>query len=162
MTDEITEGAALFSPDGLYRYELRRIWDPARILVLFVMLNPSTANAQHDDPTIRRCLGFAREWGYGGLLVGNLFGLRATDPRMLQESADPVGPDNDFHLDALMAKADLAVMAWGARGDLKRVEVVKGLLRRHRMAACSLGTTKAGQPRHPLYVPKDVTIEGWK
>ena len=88
--------SADFSACGTYRYALRRIWLPAAPQVLFIGLNPSTADEKSDDPTIRRCLGFARSWGYGGLIVANLFAYRATAPSALREARDPIGPLNDL------------------------------------------------------------------
>jgi hypothetical protein len=96
---------ATFDPTGAYRYALWRVWDGNRPPLVFVMLNPSIADAERDDPTIRRCLGFACAWGYGALTVVNLFALRATCPHTLRRAADPVGPDNDEHLRAALAGA---------------------------------------------------------
>lgn len=98
-------GGAHLSACGAYRYALRRTWDPARPAALFVGLNPSTADAERDDPTTRRCVRFARDWGFGGLLVGNLFAYRATRPRDLRAAAEPVGPENDWWLAALAREA---------------------------------------------------------
>src|SRR3989449_11540410 len=104
---------ACFSRCGTYRYALWRRW-AAGPQVLFVMLNPSTADAQRDDPTIRRCIGFARRWGCGGIEVVNLFALRATDPRRLRYTRDPVGPENVAHLARAAGRASLVGAAWGA------------------------------------------------
>src|SRR5689334_18589152 len=112
-------GGALFDPTGRYRYRLWRQWDPAKPAVAFVMLNPSTADATTDDPTIRRCFGFAQGWGFGRLEVVNLFALRATDPRELARHPDPVGPANDAHIAAALALTDQAVAAWGCGGALR-------------------------------------------
>src|SRR5438128_11131670 len=107
-------GGATFSRDRRYRYRLWRRWDRSRAVVAFVMLSPSTADAMHDDPTIRRCVGFARAWGCGGVDVVNLFALRATDPRALRKAADPIGPANERHLRRAVRAAGLVVLAWGA------------------------------------------------
>ena len=107
-------GGATFSADRRYRYRLWREWDRSRAVVAFVMLNPSTADASRDDPTIRRCIGFARAWGFGGVEVANLFALRATDPRHLRGVPDPVGPRNARSLKLALAHASLVVVAWGA------------------------------------------------
>ena len=104
-------GGATFSRDRRYRYRLWRRWDRSRAVVAFVMLNPSTADAMHDDPTIRRCVGFARAWGFGGVDVVNLFALRATDTRALRKAADPIGPANDRHLRRAVRSAGLIVLA---------------------------------------------------
>src|SRR5881396_744410 len=112
-------GGATFSRDRRYRYRLWRRWDRSRAVVAFVMLNPSTADAMHDDPTIRRCIGFARNWGFGGVDVVNLFALRATDPRALRRAHDPVGPANDRHIASAGSRASLVILAWGAQGRLR-------------------------------------------
>lgn len=110
-------GAAVFSPCGVYRYRLERAIAPQlERVVAFVMLNPSTATEHVDDPTIRRCIGFARSWDAGRLVIGNLFALRATDPRVMKAHAEPVGPDNDQHLLAIAREAHLVVCAWGNHG----------------------------------------------
>ncbi len=115
------------------------------------MLNPSTADAERDDPTIRRCAGFARSWGFGGMTVVNLFALRATDPARLRRARDPVGRDNDRHI-AAAASAGLVVVAWGVHGRLgERDRAVLALLSGCRPGC--LGTTRGGHPRHPLYLP---------
>ncbi|TMC73897.1 MAG: DUF1643 domain-containing protein [Chloroflexi bacterium] len=141
-------GGATFSADRRYRYRLWRRWDRTRPIVAFVMLNPSTADARHDDPTIRRCLGFARRWGYGGIEVVNLFAYRATDPRALRTVRDPVGRANRGHIQSALRRATLVIVAWGARAD--------GSLLAELAEARCLGLTRAGQPRHPLYLRGDV------
>lgn len=136
-----------------WRYELRRIWDPTLPLVVWVMLNPSTATADEDDPTIRRCRDFSKSWRSGGFIVVNLFALRATDPRELVHHADPVGPDNDAHLSKVAAEAGLLVCAWGAHKMVgPRVERVLARFGSGGITPRCLGTTKGGHPRHPLYV----------
>lgn len=147
--------SAEISPCGTYRYALRRTWNPARPAVLFVMLNPSTADAEHDDRTIGRCVGFARAWGYGGLLVGNLFAYRATRPRDLRAVAEPVGPENDQWLEVLAREAGAVVAAWGNDGRLRARDA--HVLQLLDAARClCLKRTKAGAPWHPLYVQAGV------
>jgi len=140
-------GGATFSRDRRYRYRLWRRWDQTRPVVVFVLLNPSTADARHDDPTIRRCLGFARRWGYGGIEVVNLFAYRATDPRVLRTVRDPVGRANRHQVRAALARAELVVLGWGASTEGDRMLKVSH--------AYCLGLTSAGQPRHPLYLRRD-------
>lgn len=114
-----------------------------------------TADARFDDPTIRRRLGFARGWGYNRLLVGNLFALRATNPDELLAADDPVGPENDDWLAVLAGRASMIVLAWGAHKAAylgERAVAVRGLLRGV-APTYSLGTTRGGQPKHPLYLP---------
>lgn len=153
---------AEFSDDEVYRYRLRRSFagnvleKPVRP-VTFLMLNPSTATALEDDPTIRRCIGYARAWGYTDLLVANIFALRSTDPDALLSHADPVGPENDAVL------ADLpdgpVIAAWGSHiAARKRAGRVVELVRRPLMA---LGVTQGGAPRHPLYLRADLCPQPW-
>lgn len=145
---------ALVSPCGAYRYWLRRQWpDGDGKVVCFVMLNPSTADGDVDDPTLRRCMGFARQWGFSTLSVRNLYALRSTNPANLLTHRDPIGPSGDAEL-AAAASADLVVCGWGTgvKGTLSRsADAVR--LMRGKPLHC-LGFTLSGSPRHPLYVPK--------
>jgi hypothetical protein len=146
-----------------YRYLLTRIWDPHVKPVVFVMLNPSTADALEDDPTIRRCTSFARRERAGGLVVVNLFGLRSTDPRALLHHPDPVGRNNDAFIRQATHQADTVICAWGAAGvtgDRGR-EVTRALIARRVSLQC-LGTTSTGQPRHPLYLPSGAALEPFR
>jgi hypothetical protein len=149
--------------DGAYRYTLSRSWDYGNGTVNFIMLNPSTATAEVDDPTIRRCTQFARAWGYRRLVVTNLFAYRATDPAELRRVADPVGPENDWHLRyCAQHEAERVVLAWGAHGGYrKRDESVLALLAKHlpRIEPACLGVTKAGAPRHPLYLSASTPLQ---
>lgn len=122
----------------------------------FIMLNPSTADAVNDDPTIRRCIRFARDTGYGSLVVGNLFAWRATTPGDLLKVAAPIGPDNDFLLSEIIVRAPLVVCAWGVRGTLlDRDKSVLGMIGSFGKIPHCLGQTRTGQPVHPLYIPAD-------
>lgn len=155
---------AELSEDGRYRYKLERVWDDAEPLALFVMLNPSTADAEVDDPTIRRCIGFARRWGYGGVLVGNLYAYRATRPSELDDADDPIGRRNEEALYELVRRAGLIVAAWGAqpaRGGYvwREGSIANGPL--YERVVWALGLTKAGHPKHPLYVPGDAELVRW-
>jgi hypothetical protein len=145
--------AAVLSQNGVYRYELSRRWSSLPVLG-WVMLNPSTADASIDDPTIRRCMGFARRWGFGGIVVRNLFALRARHPRQLRRHADPIGPDNDSYL-ARCGDDDLTVLAWGAAGG-DRGRRVQHLFHQRSLRLCRLAVTKSGQPAHPLYLRADL------
>lgn len=145
---------AVISDCGRYRYTLEREWMTGEGTCLFVMLNPSTADASEDDPTIRRCIGFAQRWGYQRLTVGNLFAFRATDPRKLVQVKDPGGPDNHLHLGRLAAEADRVVAAWGAFPAAGQDYLAAVLSEVDSDLVC-LGTTKNGSPRHPLYVRGD-------
>lgn len=136
-----------------YRYELRRVWDAAGTLVLFVCLNPSVADGELDDHTSRVCIQYARRWGYGGLLIGNLFAYRSTNPAALYQVADPVGPENDEWLRKTQEEAALTVCAWGARGAYQnRDETVLAFLQ----SPHCLVKLKNGRPGHPLYKPTDL------
>lgn len=156
---EIVERSAILSEDGVYRYRLTRTWDRSLGVACFVMLNPSTANAEDDDPTIRRCLRFAHAWGYGALTVVNLYALRSTDPKALRLHHAPCGPDNDAHILAAAAESSVMVAAWGAfKTDDSRAQEVLGLLGD---VQC-LGVTLGGAPRHPLYVKGDVLPQSYQ
>jgi hypothetical protein len=154
-----TARAARISDCGRYRYGLIRRWSEAPAL-LVVMLNPSTADAELDDPTIRRCLGFARRDGYGAIIVLNLYAYRATDPKALLTCDDPVGPKNDGYLFRHLWAAKLqqrpVLAAWGVHGATGRVAEVLALA--PGVDWRCLGTTKAGSPRHPLYVRGDQAL----
>jgi len=150
--------AAAFSRCGRYRYALWRRWGEGDE-VLFVMLNPSTADAERDDPTIRRCIGLARAWGFSGVRVANLFAWRATDPRDLRRADAPVGPANDRWLRRLQADAALTVAAWGVHGRWQGRD--RALLRRLGDLQV-LGLTREGLPRHPLYVRNDALPLPWR
>jgi hypothetical protein len=146
--------SALISDCGKYRYQLTRQWawaTTAPRTCMFVMLNPSTATAIEDDPTIRRCVGFAKSWGYDRLLVGNLYACRATDPRDVWQFDHPVGPDNDKHLAEMAAQSQLIVAAWGANAKPGRCVEVLDILRKHNDVHF-LQLTQDGQPKHPLYL----------
>ncbi len=153
---------AVISDCGQYRYMLKRVWGKGPMLP-FCMLNPSTADAEQDDPTIRRCIGFAKREGFGGIIVVNLFAFRATSPKDMQAAPFPFGPDNHRHLNEVAQAAKLydvpIVCAWGAndRGD-----TVKSIFRDAGVRMVCLGRTKDGSPRHPLYVRADQPLEDFQ
>lgn len=145
-----------------YRYALGRIWDPSNPRTLYVIgLNPSTADETEDDPTIRRCIGFAKAFGCGGLTMLNLFALRSTDPKGLRAVADPIGPENDLTLlSARMLENVVIVAAWGVHGtfmgrDREVRKMFDGQLHH-------LGLTKDGHPKHPLYLKSDTSLTRWE
>jgi hypothetical protein len=124
------------------------------------MLNPSTADEVRDDPTIRRCRGLAAAWGFGAVLVANLFALRATDPRALVRARRPIGAHNDEVLATAAARAAAIIVAWGNHGALAgRDRAVADLLGGYRLRC--VGINRSGAPRHPLYVPRDATPARW-
>lgn len=146
------------SPD--YRYLLTRRWVPGPAMT-WIMLNPSRADEVSDDPTVRRCVSFARVAGCSAITVVNLYAWRTRDPRELRQAEDPVGPDNDAWIRAALRAADCGpiVAAWGVRAEAARVQAVLRLL-----AGClvqCLGATAAGHPRQPLYLPADTPLQPW-
>ncbi|WP_041742300.1 DUF1643 domain-containing protein [Collimonas fungivorans] len=155
--------SAIISECGQYRYRLSR--DPHDLYTtcgpaLFIMLNPSTADAALDDPTIRRCHSFAKSWDCAGIIVANLYALRATNPEDLWISQDPVGPDNDMHLAALILEHETVVCAWGANARPERIVAVAKMFSKRNRPMC-LGITKHGAPRHPLYVCGNQPLIDW-
>lgn len=154
--DLLMETEASLSNCGRYRYSLTRRWGDGPTCV-FIMLNPSTADAEKDDPTIRRCIGFARREGCGSLVVVNLYAFRATKPKDLW-AADPSarigGPDAETAFFKAAADADILIAAWGAA--TKRAE--HWIVERYRDRLMCLGKTKEGHPRHPLYVRNDAPL----
>lgn len=161
------EPRAIFSSCGTYRYVLRREWSPGHQRACFVMLNPSTADAVDNDPTIRKCIGICWRQGWGGFSVVNLFAARSSKPSDLLLFADPIGPDNDRWIQREAENADRVIVAWGAHGEKwsRRVADVFALL-----AKCvdaprlvSLALTESGQPWHPLMLAYDrVALAPWK
>ncbi|MBA4187570.1 MAG: hypothetical protein C0467_06080 [Planctomycetaceae bacterium] len=157
------ERSATISPCGLYRYDLKRTWDVELPTLVFCMLNPSTADGKEDDSTIIRCVGFAKQWGYGSIVVVNLFAFRSTDPNGLKTAADPVGPENDSYI-LEHARGRTVIAAWGMTaitaklGAIRlRPAAVEKILAGFGKVRC-LGLTKAGQPKHPLYQASDSPI----
>lgn len=148
---------AWISECGRYRYALWRFWDMGAEALPILMLNPSTADASKDDPTIRRCVGFAKREGYGGIVVVNLFGWRATDPKALPTEADAIGPDNEAIVAAITQRRPV-LCAWGAFADA-RARFVRNALESRGSTLLCLGKTKDGAPRHPLYVKGDQPFE---
>ena len=154
---------AIFSACMQYRYVLWRRWrEGNRGRPLFIMLNPSTADERRDDPTIRRCCGYAKRWDYDGLAVCNLYALRATDPRRLTKVTDSIGPDNDHVLSGWCHSAPLIVCAWGVRGEPYGARMVPQLLTwGGGKPLHALGQTRLGSPRHPLYLRGDLMPVVW-
>lgn len=151
------EKSAVFSPCRTYRYALWRSWagmfPSGKGYAMFIGLNPSTADEVEDDPTIRRCIAFARDWGYDALCMANLFAFRATDPAVMVAHHAPVGLDNDRHLVELAANAGMVIAAWGTNGThFARDVAVKAMLPNLHY----LHLTQAGHPGHPLYLPANL------
>jgi hypothetical protein len=139
---------------GDYRYSLTRVWDEALPTITFVLLNPSTADAQQLDPTLRRCVSFAKREGYGGMVILNLYAFRTNSPKLMKAAADPVGPENDR---VLAAATGTVVAGWGNIADPYRVAQAVALL----PPLQALGINEGGQPTHPLYVQGDAPLIEW-
>jgi hypothetical protein len=140
-----------------YRYKLWRIWDESKPSVMFMMCNPSTADAQIDDPTIRRCIGFAESWGFGGLYVGNLFAFRSKNPKDLLNTAHPVGEYNAQHIYQMLEKCSMIVTAWGnAKIVYKIVKKNPNYKPLNGIKAYYIDLSKDGTPKHPLYLKGDL------
>lgn len=142
-------------PNREYRYTLWRTWDQTRPFVQFICLNPSTADETKDDPTLRRCIGYAKDWGYGAVCMTNLFAFRATKPAAMKQAADPVGPLNDQILTDIGRSAGIIVCGWGPNGthkgrDREVVELMRGL------NPHALVLTKDAHPGHPLMLEKSL------
>jgi hypothetical protein len=153
---------AVYSACENYRFSLTRVWEPLGRKVLFVMLNPSTATEVQNDPTVERCERRARALGFGGFRVCNIFAWRATDPRVMRAQPDPVGDANDAAIREGCAWADSVICAWGTHGaHLDRGAQVAALIRATGAAPRHLGLSKAGHPKHPLYIPYARQPEPW-
>lgn len=155
---------ATISDCGKYRYKLSRVWDESKPKMAFVMLNPSTADANEDDPTIRKCIGFARRWGYGGFVVVNLFAYRTTFPIHLfmarKSGVDVVGPDNAKAIQEAIQEASYVIAAWGRNGGptLEAFNVSKMMPE----GTQAITTGKEGHPSHPLMLSYDLVPKDWK
>lgn len=161
-------GEAVVSPDGRYRYWLKRSWGEGQ-RVCWVMLNPSIADATVDDPTIRKCIEFSRRHGFGSLIVVNLYAAIATDPKALRSMDDPIGPDNPEAIELALNGSNRAWVAWGAGAtDMDRAgkgwagrEHVVDVCRDIGLDVWCLGTTRAGEPRHPGRIGYDTPLVTW-
>lgn len=142
--------------DGSYRYSLWREWDSDRPCLLWVLLNPSNADASKDDPTLRRCLAFSRSWSFGSLEIVNLYAWRSSVPQALVSAENPVGDHNDRYIQEAAQRAAKVVVAWGAYKPLRgRDRAVIALLAQ---PLWCLGTTRDGHPHHPLYIKGDTDL----
>jgi hypothetical protein len=146
---------AVFSDCNKYRYALSEIWNETKPIVMFLMMNPSVAGVEHSDPTLIRTGNFARLWGYGGQLVGNIHAYRVTDSKLLATIADPVGPECDLHLFQMAQQAEMVVLAYGLppKALRPRATQIVRLLREAGHRLTYLRLSKDGTPSHPLYLP---------
>lgn len=158
--DLVEQATATFNVTRTHRYELTRVWDDRLPVIVLLMLNPSVADAFRLDNTIRRGIGFAKREGCGSLTALNLFAYRSTDPHALRTCPDPVGPRNDEFILKNTSQAEIVVAAWGVHGALNgRAQQVTELL--DGVDLYCLGTTKAGAPRHPLYISNIAPLKRW-
>ena len=142
---------ANISKDKIYRYTLSRTWDSTKPTVLFIGLNPSIADENVDDPTVTRCINFAKDWGYGTLLMANLFAYRSTYPKEIYLIDDPIGKDNDYYLLECVKQSDLIIACWGNNGTyMGREKIIKELVPN----LYCLQKNKNGTPHHPLRLPR--------
>jgi hypothetical protein len=156
---------AIFSSCERYRYQLWRRWysgPGAPRLAAFIGLNPSTADETVNDPTVTRCIGFAKRYGCDGIYMLNAFAFRATDPRDMKSEHDPVGPLNDAYILETVGVSARVVVAWGTHGSYqgRDLQLAGGILLGEELYC--LGKTKAGHPRHPLYLSNDTKLERWR
>lgn len=162
---------AVISTDKVYRYRLWRIWDDTKDKVLFIMLNPSTADYDVDDPTIRRCVGFAKSWGFGGVYVGNITAFRSTDPKKLNQDSFATGTENLLHIMDMVKDCTTVVCAWGNGPVLKKLTKGSGIaveracgvfiLKQKGKRICVIDRAKDGTPKHPLYLKKDLQLKDY-
>ena len=153
MSDNLIYSNAKFSKDRIYRYALWRTWDKALPKLLFIGLNPSTADEKKDDPTMRRCIRFSKDLGYGGFIMANIFAYRSTDPKKLKLIKDPIGKKNNYWIKKLAKDSGKTIAAWGTHGGyLNRGDEVAKLIDN----LYCLRKTKKGFPSHPLYLPANL------
>lgn len=162
---KVVKSGARFSTCRTWRYALWREWDSQKGFVLFVGLNPSTANEVDNDPTISKCMGFADRWGFGGIYMLNLFAFCATQPERMIGVIDPVGPENDSTFSLYSSKSNLVVAAWGGsvpmreRARLNLDTRINFVLRNINTQVHCLGRTQDGSPKHPSRISYDTPRE---
>lgn len=154
----VSSSGATFSPCRTFRYTLWRSWEGGEGVVMFIGLNPSTADEIENDRTVNRCISFAKSWGYAGLCMTNLFAFRATKPAVMLATPEPIGPENDRYLLECAAQSNLVVAAWGTNGaHMKRDDHVRQLIGNLHY----LHLTQDGDPGHPLYLPGNLKPVPW-
>ena len=158
----MTEAGAAFSPCRRWRYLLWRRWDEAKPVANFLMLNPSTADEVKLDPTCARARDYAERWGYGALIVTNVFAWRATDPAKMKAVEDPVGPGNDAAIVKAAKESEIVVCAWGNHGAHKdRSKQILKILSKNKIRLHTLRINANGEPAHPLYLPRRLEPISW-
>jgi hypothetical protein len=166
LKDDVTGTAQFGGKNDEYRYRLTRTWKADQPYVLFVLMNPSTADPNSDDPTIAKCCRFATAWGFGGMVVANTFAYRCTDQKRISETLDPIGLDNGKHIMDMAKKAGIVVFAYGKPGHrqlrsrgavLARILIEKAGVTPH-----ILRLGRDGTPCHPLYLPETLKPVIWK
>jgi len=156
------DNECVFSDDRKYRYTLHHEWCPNKPTAAFIGLNPSTADEQELDPTLRRIRGFCESWGFGSFTMLNLFAFRATDPRDMKSAVDPIGPMNDDMIVKTCMSCNMIIACWGNHGSfMGRSKRTKSMLTNHRFNVSYLKMTKAGEPSHPLYLSKSLKPILW-
>jgi hypothetical protein len=159
----MTPAGALFSRCRRWRYLLWRCWDESRPVANFLMLNPSTADEHKLDPSCTRARNYAERWGFGAVVITNIFGWRSTDPRVLTLVENPIGQANDRAIVKAAKAARLVVCAWGNHGEhLGRGGEVARMLRKHDIELTALRLNDAGHPAHPLYLPGSLEPTPWR
>ncbi|HHN8403925.1 TPA: DUF1643 domain-containing protein [Morganella morganii] len=156
---------AYISNDGKYRYDLWRLWDESKPKIMFIGLNPSTADQEIDDSTITRCIDFSVKWGFGGLIMCNLFAFRATKPKEMLNASEPVGIETDMVLLERAKEVDVIVAAWGNDGGfMGRSGSMLSLLSDNLLSdkLYYLKLNKTGEPRHPLYIHGETKLTKWQ
>lgn len=162
MPNVYIENDAVISDCGQYRYLLRRTWDRSKPRALLVMLNPSTADATLDDATIRSCVRLLSGHGYGSMEVVNVYAFRSTDPDALAKQSDPFGPDNERIVLGAIGRCDVVICAWGAYPPARQHATrILNAVRSRRPAIYCFGKTKAGAPKHPLYIKSGTPLEAF-
>ena len=153
MNNIIKESGADFSDCRMYRYTLWRTWDDSKSKVMFLGLNPSTADEVKNDPTVTRCINYSKSWGYGGMYMMNIFSFRTTYPIELKKAKNPIGKDNDYWIQKIYRRVDKCIGAWGNDGDFKRRsnEIFKIIPKIY-----CLKLNQSGQPAHPLYLKSNL------
>jgi hypothetical protein len=167
ISPDVKSSPVVWGADKCYRYRLRRTWDETKPHAMFIMMNPSTADSKVDDPSVAKCVRFARTWGvYGGIYVGNIFAYRATDKKRLRASQiDPVGPENDKHLIEMAKLAGVVIFAYGQPGHRSlqdRGKLLANILIDKGVKPYVLKLSKNGTPCHPLYLRKTLKPVVWE